>query len=120
MGPLELRVYPGENCKGSVYLDDGHTFAYQHGEYLRQEFTCQAEPHAVSVQIGAQQGGYTPWWKTIEVVIYGWSSARADTKLTGTSTPLLTTYDEAAHALHLMLPAAAGKTELRVASEATR
>ena len=32
-GPLELRVYPGQQCRGSVYLDDGHTFRYQQGEF---------------------------------------------------------------------------------------
>ena len=41
-GPLELRVYPtskpGSDCKGSIYLDDGHTFRYKQGEYLRADF----------------------------------------------------------------------------------
>ena len=120
VGPLELRVYPGENCHGSVYLDDGHTFAYQRGEYLRQDFTCQADPRAVSVQFGARQGTFTPWWKTIEVVIYGWPSAQADAKLAGTQTPLQTTYDDSTHALHIVVRAVAEKTELRVAGEAKR
>jgi alpha-glucosidase len=70
----------------------------------------------VSVQLGARQGTYTPWWKTIEVVIYGWPSAQADATLAGAPTPLQTSYDDAAHALHVMVPAAAGKTELRVVS----
>src|SRR5262249_38132552 len=38
-GPLELRVYlpspdSAANCGGSLYEDDGHSFAYQKGEYL--------------------------------------------------------------------------------------
>ena len=41
-GPLELRVYPGPNCAGSVYQDDGISFAYKEGAYRRQAFTCQA------------------------------------------------------------------------------
>ena len=30
-GPLELRVYPGPDCHGDLYQDDGNTFAYQKG-----------------------------------------------------------------------------------------
>jgi alpha-glucosidase len=115
VGPLELRVYPGEKCSGSLYLDDGHTFAYQHGEFLRQEFTCQSDGHSATVQFGERQGTYAPWWKQIEVVIYGWPSAQADANLAGSAQPLQTTYDASTHALHVVIPEAAGKKqELRI------
>ncbi len=114
VGPLELRVFPGDKCTGSLYLDDGHTFAYQHGEFLRQEFTCQSTGHSVSVQFGARQGTYAPWWKRIEVVIYRWPSARADAKFAGSTQRLQTKYDASAHALHVFIPEAAEKQELRV------
>src|SRR5262249_61886531 len=39
-GPLQLLVYPGENCSGELYMDDGHTFNYRRGEYLRTSFSC--------------------------------------------------------------------------------
>ena len=55
-GPLELRVYPGQPCSGSLYLDDGHTFRYQRGEFLRQTFTCQSDGNSVRVNFGARQG----------------------------------------------------------------
>jgi alpha-glucosidase len=113
-GPLELRVYPGEKCNGSLYLDDGHTFSYQHGAFLRQEFTCQSAGHSVSVQFGARQGTYAPWWKKIEVVIYGWPSARANAKFAGSTQRLQTKYDASTHALHVFIPEAAEKQELRI------
>jgi alpha-glucosidase len=113
-GPLELRVYPGEKCNGSLYLDDGHTFAYQHGAFLRQEFTCQSAGHSVSVQFGARQGTYPPWWKQIEVVIYRWPSARADAKFAGSTQRLQTKYDASTHALHVVIPEATEKQELRI------
>ncbi len=114
VGPLELRVYPGEMCNGSIYLDDGHTFAYQHGVFLRQEFTCQSTGHSVSVQFGARQGTYPPWWKQIEVVIYRWPSARAEAKFAGSTQRLQTKYDASTHALHVFIPGAAEKQELRI------
>jgi alpha-glucosidase len=103
-GPLELRVYPSQPCSGSIYLDDGHTFRYQHGDFLRQTFTCRSEGDSVNVYFGARQGTYAPWWKTIEVVIYNWLSAQANAKLSISAMPLKTTYDPNAHALHIVIP----------------
>jgi alpha-glucosidase len=113
-GPLELRVYPGQPCRGSLYLDDGHTLRYQHGEFLRQAFTCQSDGKSVRVNFGARQGTYAPWWKTLEVVIYDWPSAKANAKLSNNASPLQTSYDATQHALHIMIPDIAGEAELRV------
>ena len=117
-GPLELRVYPGQTlgraCEGSLYLDDGHTFRYQQGEFLRQAFTCQSGGALVSVQFGAREGTYQPWWKSIEAVIYDWPSPHAEARLGISAASLKTRYDAAAHALHILVPDIAGKDELRV------
>lgn len=70
-GPLQLAVYPGPNCSGSVYTDDGHTFDYQHGHYFRQTFTCDATPQGVTVKLAAPQGNFTPWWTQLRITVYG-------------------------------------------------
>lgn len=75
-GPLTLRVFPpatgsSEPCEGEVYTDDGHTLNYQRGDYARVKFTCStAADGSLTVNIGAPEGKYTPWWKAylIEVV----------------------------------------------------
>jgi len=113
-GPLELRVYPGPQCSGSLYLDDGHTFRYQKGEFLRQTFTCHSDGNSIGVNFGARQGIYSPWWKTIEVVIYDWPTAQANATLSGNASSLKTSYDEGSHALHVQIPDVAGEGELRV------
>ena len=115
--PLELRVYPCPQCGGSLYFDDGHTFRYQHGEFLRQAFTCQSDGNSVSVKFGARQGTYTPWWKSVEVVIYGWVSAQAGATLSNAAKPLTTRFDASAHALHIIIPDVSGNEELRVREE---
>jgi len=109
-----LRVYPGQQCNGSLYLDDGHTLRYQHGEFLRQSFTCQAEGNSVRVNFGARQGSYTPWWKNVEVVVYNWPSAKANAKLSGSDAAIKTSYDAKAHALHVQIPDVAAQAELRI------
>ena len=119
-GPLELHVYPGPQCSGALYLDDGHTFRYQHGDYLRQTFTCQADANSVRVDFSARQGSYRPWWKAVEVVIYDWPSARAEAKLSGDGSGLKTSYDAKKHAVHVMLPDVPGEAELSVEGHSGR
>lgn len=113
-GPLELRVYPGAHCSGAMYLDDGHTFEYQQGKFLRQNFTCEADATSIRVKFHAREGSFTPWWKLIEVVIYDWPSAHAQAKFSSSTYPLKSTYDEKQHALHLMLSDVSGEAELTV------
>ena len=70
-GPLALKVYPGPDCAGSLYLDDGATFAYTRGEFLRINFTCAATADSVTVKMATATAKYSPWWKTINVEVQG-------------------------------------------------
>jgi len=72
-GLLTLRVYPGKNCQGSLYQDDGTTLAYQHGEFLRMQFSCEQSASSVKIHIGPHEGTYRPWWKQLQVEVYGWN-----------------------------------------------
>ncbi|HUE54877.1 MAG TPA: glycoside hydrolase family 31 protein [Candidatus Udaeobacter sp.] len=79
-GPLELRVYlpnstSSGDCRGTLYQDDGHTFAYQKGEILRVNYSCQVSSGAVTVTSTIEKNAYQPWWKSAEVTIYGVPSA---------------------------------------------
>jgi len=71
-GPLTLRIYPGDNCSGQLYLDDGKTFAFKKGKFLREFFGCEVSGDTMRLKIGARQGTYPAWWKDIRVEIYGW------------------------------------------------
>ena len=70
-GPLELRVYPGPDCSGNLYMDDGNTFAYQKGEFLRVHFTCEVASGEVKVHMSAAEGPYRPWFKDVQLTVYG-------------------------------------------------
>jgi alpha-glucosidase len=113
-GPLELRVYPGADCGGTIYLDDGHSFAYQHGQYLRQNLSCDADAKSIRLKFHAREGSYVPWWKFVEVIVYDWPSARAEAKVSGSTYPLKTTYDLKQHALHVTLADQSGEAELSI------
>ncbi len=68
-GRLELRVYPGPNCQGTIYADDGETFAYQRGVFQRTTITCAAD--GSRIEISAPEGSYQPWWSEFTVTVVG-------------------------------------------------
>ena len=77
-GPLTLRVYPGPNCSGDLYQDDGTSFAYRSGVYLRIHMTCQTAPDgSLGIHINAPQGSFHPWWKQLRIEAIGWNTAAA-------------------------------------------
>jgi alpha-glucosidase len=82
-GSLTLRVYPGSDCHGSLYMDDGMTLAYTRGVFLRVEFKCEVTAKGLSLHIGQHQGTFQPWWKQIHVEVYGWDSTTANVRLNG-------------------------------------
>lgn len=102
-GPLELRVYPGENCRGSLYQDDGHTYGYEKGEFLRVAYACKVSSNGVSVSSRIEQNGHTPWWNTAEVKVYGVSSSPKEVRL-GDLTMTGWHYDDDAHAVSFTVP----------------
>ncbi len=69
-GPLELHVYPGPGCHGSLYADDGKSFDYKKGQFLRESFTCAAIANGLDIHI-TRQGSYQPWWKQVQLIVYG-------------------------------------------------
>jgi len=70
-GPLELRVYAGDDCHGTLYEDDGHTFAYQKGDFLRVNFTCKVSASELTVTSSVDKNAYQPWWSSTQLKIYG-------------------------------------------------
>ena len=70
-GPIEINVYPGPDCHGSLYEDDGNTLAYTRGESRRMQFTCEQHPESISVHLSPGEGTYKSWWNSATVKIYG-------------------------------------------------
>ncbi len=70
-GPLELRVFPGRDCHGSIYMDDGESFGYQRGDFLRVNFDCRASSAWLEIGVAAGRGFYKPWWKGLRFEVFG-------------------------------------------------
>jgi alpha-glucosidase len=67
-GPLQLDIYPGEDCRGELYFDDGVSVK---GKTLRQGLECGMTPNGVVIWFGKRQGEWRPWWKQIAITVHG-------------------------------------------------
>ena len=71
VGPLHLDVYPGADCQGIIYFDDGHSMAFDKGDYLRQTIHCASgEDQSLVISFDPREGRFAPWWKQIELVVH--------------------------------------------------
>jgi alpha-glucosidase len=124
-GPLTLRVYPpagsGKDCRGSLYLDDGISYAFQKGEFLRLDFTCHQTAQGLTVTLAPREGSFTPWWKLISFEVYGATkpAAGASASSAGSggkgSTPVSPGFDSEHHRITALIPDDGKGLELQLA-----
>jgi len=83
-GTEKLDAHPGPNCIGKLYQDDGHTFNYTRGEYLRLAFTCSlGSPDSITVEMNTAQGSFEPWFQELEFSVYDVESAPRLVRING-------------------------------------
>jgi alpha-glucosidase len=88
-GPLTLRVFPADECRGDLYLDDGKSFDFQRGAFLREHFSCTVGPDgSLSVTMGRLEGSFAPWWTSVRIEVVGWSVAIPAAALDGQGLPV--------------------------------
>jgi len=112
-GPLQLRVYPGEACRGSLYEDDGHTFAYKKGEILRINYSCAASASSVTITGSIEKNAYKPWWNSTALTVYGVATAPKEVRLGDHSVPDWH-FESQAHAVTLTVPDALKSWNVRI------
>ena len=122
-GPLTLRVYPpaaaGTDCSGSVYLDDGVSYNFKKGDFLRMGFTCQVTAHGLTVKVDTHEGSFAPWWKQLAIEVYGSTKPAASASFSaldgsGKST-VQTGFDAEHHRITALIPDDGKGLELRLA-----
>jgi len=112
-GPLELRVYPGNDCHGILYQDDGLTFAYQKGNFLRVNFTCQLSPGSLTITSSIEKNAYQPWWNSTQLRIYGTGAEPKEVHI-GDQVSHDWKYDAQAHCITLTVPGALKNWNVRL------
>jgi alpha-glucosidase len=83
-GPITLRVFPPppgtqpNACSGDLYQDDGLTYNFRHGAYLREHITCALSPDgALTINLPAREGNFKPWWTSIRIEAVGFHATSA-------------------------------------------
>ena len=102
------------DCRGTLYQDDGHTFAYQKGEILRVNYACQVSPGATTISSIIEKSSYKPWWKSVEVTIYGAPMPPKEVRI-GEQAIHDWRYDSLAHTVTLTVPDALKNWSVRLA-----
>jgi alpha-glucosidase len=115
-GPLLLRVYPGADCRGSLYQDDGKTLAYMRGTFLRMQFTCEATADLVKLHIGEHEGSYHPWWNELRVEIYGQNADVPYSVVVGKAESGPAFLDPAHHMVSVIVPDGGRGTDLEISA----
>ena len=110
-GPLTLRVYPpiapGESCQGSLYLDDGVSYAFEKGDSLREQFHCRLTANGLAVTVAPRQGSFAPWWNVLSIEVYGQSKPAASATVSlaaGAATPVSTGFVPEKHRITALVP----------------
>lgn len=101
-GPLMLDVYPGQDCHGSLYADDGQSMAYGDGAFLRQQLRCTLAGDGLSIVFEAREGSHHPWWNEIEIVVHDWRHRQA--RVTMGKAALPASVDATARTIRFSIP----------------
>ena len=117
-----MRVYPptgfNKDCKGGLYLDDGVSYDFEKGSYLRERFTCRLSAQGIIVTVEAPEGSFAPWWKLLSVEIYGAAkpaTAASVSALNGSeATQVTTAYDAEHHRITALIPDTGKGLEMQV------
>lgn len=100
-GPLQLHIYPGENCTGELYADDGHSMAFTRGGYLRQTVRCQMTAVGLEINFDKRQGTYGAWWRQLTVTVHGW---QGQARVANGSRTVASTVEAAAETVSFTIP----------------
>jgi alpha-glucosidase (family GH31 glycosyl hydrolase) len=78
-GPLTLVIYPGGDAAFSLYEDDGDTFNYRRGEFMRIEMIWNDSRRSLKLRLANGSRMLPPLKRKIEVRVVGEKATRAIT-----------------------------------------
>lgn len=99
-GALTVEVWPGPDCSGALYQDDGRSLDYQKGAMTRITYAC--EPSATGVRVTSTSTGSFPnWWAATRLLIHGASQDATITSSRSRTPP--SSYDGVTHTLTITI-----------------
>ncbi len=83
INPLTFEVYPDGRSSREYYEDDGSTFAYRKGDFLREEVSSDDQPHSLTLSVSSRQGSYTPPARAMQFEVHNQKVRPQDVKIDG-------------------------------------
>ena len=83
INPLAFEVYPDGRSSSDYYEDDGSSFNYRKGAYLRERLTANDQAHALTLSVSARQGSYAPPPRSMEFEVHHQRTRPQDVKMDG-------------------------------------
>jgi alpha-glucosidase len=78
------------------------------------EFTCRETSNGISVHVAAHQGSFAPWWKNLQVEVYGSPASPSTASIIGTTEKIDTSFDAIRHATMVLIPDNGRGTDLQI------
>jgi alpha-glucosidase (family GH31 glycosyl hydrolase) len=76
-GPLTLLIYPGADAASALYEDDGATFNYRRGEFMRIEMIWNDSRRSLTLRLAKGSRTLPPFKRNIEARLAGEKATRA-------------------------------------------
>jgi alpha-glucosidase len=101
-GALTVEVWPGRDCSGALYQDDGRSLDYQKGAMTRITYTCEQSATGVRVT-SASTGSFPSWWTATRLLIHGASQDATITSSHSRSPTPPSSYNGVTHTLTITI-----------------
>lgn len=85
--PLTFEIYPGANSVREYYEDDGISFDYQRGAFLRREIRQSRQEGGIEIAISAKSGSYQPPARSLILKVHGVRDEPRSVEINGSSLP---------------------------------
>jgi alpha-glucosidase len=69
--PLTFEIYPHGKSSRDYYEDDGASFKYRQGGFLRRRIGVTPQAGAIQINFSARQGSYTPPRRALQLKVHG-------------------------------------------------
>ncbi|MGH9430419.1 MAG: glycoside hydrolase family 31 protein [Terriglobia bacterium] len=88
INPITFEIYPDGKSGRDYYEDDGTSFKYQQGVFMRRHIAVSSQANGVQINFSARQGSYTPGPRTLQVKVHGVACRPAGATVDNQALPL--------------------------------
>ncbi len=85
INPLTFDIYPEQSSSREYYEDDGLSFDYKKGKFLRENLSVSTTARAVEIRVSAREDTYTPSARSLEFEVHAQHNVPSSVEVNGRS-----------------------------------